>query len=96
MLLFLIFPLSGCVSKFTIVEIIDRTKSENLSCVQVLQKFYEDENNEYYFGCEKSDLIIVKYKGGSSESVSDAFKNNHIHISDLDLYNISYYKEPKN
>ena len=79
-----------------IKSITDKTKTMiNFACAEVLSSFYEDEFNIYYFDCMKNKYVIVKYKDNSEETVSDALKNNHIKISDLDKYNIKYIKERK-
>ncbi len=39
--------------------------------------------------------MIVKYESGFEEPISEALKDKTITISDLDRYNISYYKEEK-
>ncbi len=77
-------------------EIIDRTVTEQLSTDTALEKFYEDDENEYFYGSIKSEYVIVKYTDGSTETVSSALKNGKITLSDLDKYNISYIKQSKN
>ena len=37
--------------------IVDRTKEEDISCDTALEKFYEDDGYEYYFGCIKSQYV---------------------------------------
>ena len=76
-------------------EITDRTVNEQISTDTALEKFYEDDENEYYYGSIKSEYVIVKYTDGSTETVSSALKNGKITLSDLDKYNISYIKQPK-
>lgn len=83
----------GTVSMKKIANIIDKTTTEEMTCASVLDKFYEDNNYEYYFSCAKSSIVIVKYTDGTEEDIETALNNNHIKISDLDNYNISYIKE---
>lgn len=75
--------------------IVDKTKDSNIVCAQVLEKFYEDDTYEYYFGSAKGDLVIVEYSNGEKESVSDALNRGKITIDELDDYGIKYYSEEK-
>jgi len=76
-----------------ILEIVDVTKTiKNFVCADALEEFYKDEQYTYYFSCIKSSYVIVKYKDGSQITVVKALKNREISISDLDSYNINYYK----
>lgn len=59
-------------------KIIDNTKT----CNQEKEKFYEDENNEYYFSCTKSANIKILY-GNKEYNLNDALKNKIINIDDL-------------
>ncbi len=76
-----------------ILEIVDETVTNNLTCDTALEKFYTDNDYTYYFSCIKSDYVIVKYEDGTTEKVVDAINNNKITIKELDKYNINYYKE---
>ena len=76
-------------------EIIDRTVTEPISTDTALEKFYEDDGNEYFYGSIKSEYVIVKYTDGTQETVVSALKNGKITLSDLDKYGISYIKQPK-
>ena len=67
----------------------------SFSCAEALDKFYEDENYEYYYNCLKSKYIVVIYEDNSEETVKDALKKGHIKISDLDNYKIDYIKYEK-
>ena len=79
-----------------IKSIIDKTKEINdFSCDSALEKFYEDDNYNYFFNCIKGEYMIVEYKDGSKETIEEALKNQNITIYDLDLYEIDYYKESK-
>lgn len=73
-------------------ETIGRT---DLAFAQALEKFYEDENFEYFYSCIKSNYITVTYKDGTKETVKDALAKGHITIKDVDNYKIHYYKEAK-
>lgn len=66
--------------------------SNNKSCAEVMDGFYEDDNYTYYFDCAKSKYIIVEYESGYKESIKDALKYGTITINDLDTYNIKYTK----
>lgn len=79
-----------------IKEIKDLTKNMiSFSCAEALDKFYEDDNYEYYYNCLKSKYIVVIYEDNSEETVKDALKKGHIKISDLDNYKIDYIKYEK-
>ena len=83
-------------TKYVIKEIKDLTKNMLIfSCAEAIDKFYEDENYEYYYDCLKSKYIIVIYEDNSEEIVKDALKKGHIKISDLDRYQIDYIKYEK-
>ena len=81
--------------EINVSEIIDRTVTEQISTDAALEKFFEDDENEYYYGSIKSEYVIVKYSDGSQETVSSALQNGKITLSDLDKYNIGYIKQPK-
>ena len=81
--------------QFEIVEIRDREKEEGLPCDTALEKFYEDESNEYYFSVIKSQYVVVTYNDGSSEDIVTALNADRITIADLDKFNIEYRIEPK-
>ena len=76
-------------------EIRDRAKEENLPCDDALEKFYEDESNEYYFGAIKSHYVIVTYKDGTLEDIVTALYAGRVTIADLDKFGIEYYINPK-
>ena len=59
-------------------KIIDNTKT----CDQEKEKFYEDENNEYYFSCTKSANIKILYEN-KEYNLNDALKNKIINVDDL-------------
>ena len=77
--------------------IVDKTESmDDFVCLEALQQFYEDDNYRYSYSCIKSDYVVVKYKDGTEITVKDALASKKITISDLDKFNIKYYKEEKN
>lgn len=79
-----------------VIDIVDTTEYiEEFVCREALEEFFEDENNEYYYSCMKSEYIIVKYENGFEETVTNALKNGSINISDLDTYGIKYIKMEK-
>lgn len=69
-------------------------KEENLPCDTALEKFYEDESNEYYFSVIKSQYVVA-YNDGSSEDIVTALNADRIIMADLDEFNIEYRIEPK-
>lgn len=80
----------------SVIEIKDMTKDiKDFACAEALEGFYEDDNYAYYWSCIKNKYMIVKYKSGYEETISNALKYGTIEISDLDKYNISYIKQNK-
>ena len=76
-------------------EIRDRAKEENLPCDDAIERFYEDESNEYYFSAIKSQYVVVIYNNGTSEDIVTALNSGRVTISDLDEFGIEYYSETK-
>ncbi len=77
----------------TVVDIVDRTKTEPLVTPDVLEGFWHDEEYAYYFSSFRSDLIIVHYSDGTQEPVREALGAGRVTIADLDRFGIGYYKE---
>lgn len=93
---FMTYKIPNKDTKYVIKEIRDLTKSMlTFSCAEALDKFYEDENYQYFYNCLKSKYIIVIYEDNSEETVKEALKKEHIKISDLDTYKIDYLKYEK-
>ena len=59
-----------------------------------MEYFWRDDVYYYIFSSIKSDYIIVYYKDGSEQNVKEALKQGKIKITDLDLFDIHYDKEP--
>lgn len=78
-----------------VVDIWDRTKTEQIACDTALEKFWEDETNEYYFECIKSQYIIVMDSTGGTVDVVTALEEGLITIETLDSYGIKYDTKPK-
>lgn len=81
--------------KNTGFTIIDKTKEKDIMCGMAFERFYEDDKYIYEWNCMKDSLMIVKYKNGQTERVSEALKKGKIKISDLDRLNITYEKREK-
>ena len=78
-----------------VVDIWDQTTREQIACASALEKFWEDETNEYYFGCIKSDYIMVMDSTGRIVDVVTALEEGLITIETLDSYGIKYDTKPK-
>ena len=78
-----------------VVDIYDRAEEENLPCDEAMELFYEDETNEYYFSCIKSQYIMVMDSTGRTTDVVTALNEGLITIDDLDYYGIEYFAVPK-
>ena len=78
-----------------VVDIWDQTTREQILCASALEKFWEDETNEYYFSCIKSQYIMVMDSTGRIVDVVTALEEGLITIETLDYYGIGYSKQPK-
>ena len=78
-----------------VVDIWDQTTREQIACASALEKFWEDETNEYYFECIKSQYIIVMDSTGRTVDVVTALNEGLITIETLDNYGIKYDTKPK-
>lgn len=78
-----------------IVSIVDRTQTEGLSYDTAMEKFFEDENNEYYFCGMYSQYIVVHYEDGSQEDIVTALTAGRVAVTDLDRFEIGYKVEEK-
>ena len=78
-----------------VVDIWDQTTREQILCASALEKFWEDETNEYYFSCIKSQYIMVMDSTGRIVDVVTALEDGLITIETLDYYGIGYSKQPK-
>lgn len=78
-----------------VVDIWDRTIEEELVCATAEEKFWEDENAEYYFGCIKSQYVIVMDNTARTVDVVTALNEGLITVETLDHYGIGYFAEPK-
>lgn len=58
-------------------------------------KFYEDENYEYYYPHQKTEVVKVYFKGGIWMTVEQALKENKITLDLLDKYEVEYIKKNK-
>lgn len=86
----------GVTTEKTVVNIIDKTLDSDISTCDALEGFFSDERYDYYYFSIRSEYVVVIYSDGSEETVMDALAKGIITITDLDEYNIGYYKEPKN
>lgn len=78
-----------------IIDICDRTETENISCDTAFEKFYEDQKNEYYFNVIKSQYITVTYNNGDTENIVAAINSGRATLKDLDEFDIKYYAQAK-
>ena len=78
-----------------VVDVWDQTAREQITCASALQKFWEDDEAEYYFECIKSQYILVMDSTGRIVDVVTALKEGLITIETLDYYGIKYGTEPK-
>ncbi len=76
-----------------VIEIIDRTKTEEIFTDDALEPFCVDEKYVYSFPSVKSEYVIVKIDNGDEMNVKNALAEGLITITELDRWNIQYYKE---
>ncbi len=81
--------------KDTIVSITDPTKDGEFAYDDALEKFFEDEVNEYFFSGIYSQYVIVHYADGTSEDIVSALNSGRATIADLDRFGVRYRAEPK-
>jgi len=81
----------SCSYAFGNYVLIDNAKY----CASMKEQFYQDDIYIYYFDCIKSHDMLVKYDNGFEETISDALRQGHIVIQDLDKFDIYYIKEEK-
>ncbi len=77
------------------IEVIDIVFPEDRLYDAALDNFYEDDEYIYQFGCLMSDAITVYYSDGTTQNVKEALADGNIVITDLNKYNITYTKIPK-
>ena len=76
-----------------VVDIVDATKNSDIDTPDAVEPFYSDGEYTYFFSSIKSQYITVYYSNSESENIVDALDSGRIDISELDRFNISYYKE---
>lgn len=79
-----------------VVDIWDRSIRECLLVNTAIEKFWEDEANEYCFPNMISHYVMVKDNTGRTVDVKTALEEGLITVKDLDTYGIGYITEPKN
>ena len=78
-----------------VAAIWDRTQTEQIPCDLAVEKFWEDETNEYCFACMKSQYVIVMDSTSRTRDVVTALKEGLITVETLDKYGIQYSTVPK-
>ena len=58
-------------------------------------KFYEDENYEYYYPSQKTEVVTVYFENGTFMTAEEALKQGKITIELLDKYEVDYIKKNK-
>ena len=62
---------------------------------QSLEPFYEEDGYVYSFPSIRSTAVIVYYKDGTTKPIKEALADHTVQISDLDRFEIQYFKEEK-
>ena len=73
------------------IEIIDAT----FSCGNSPEEFYSDDKYTYYFSCQQSNSVYVKYENGNKELVVTALENKNVTIKQLENAGLKFYKNEK-
>ena len=79
----------------SIIDIIDPTKKKGFSYDTAMEKFFEDEMYDYFFGGIYSQHVIVHYADGTTEDIVTALNSGKASIADLNRFGIPYWAEPK-
>lgn len=79
------------ITKKNQIEIIDAT----YSCNQIKEKFYEDDTYIYYYPCQKSSSVFVKFSNNNKLLVTDALKEEKVTINELIKAGLEVIKEKK-
>lgn len=82
--------------KVTVVNIVDRTKTEPIAVPDALEEIYYDGTYRYYLSGIYSQYVIVTYSDGTQEDVKSALQSGRATIADLDRFDIFYWKESNN
>ncbi len=78
-----------------VTAIVDTSKDQNITLPSALELFYQDAENEYYFGVIMSQYIKVIYQDGSSDDIKTALKAGYATLEDLDRLGVHYYVRPR-
>lgn len=73
------------------IEILDAT----YTCAQVIEKFYEDDEYEYFFSCAQSNSTFVKLSDGNKMLVVTALEEGKVTIKELEEAGLYFIKEKK-
>lgn len=73
------------------IEILDAT----YTCAQVIEKFYEDDEYEYFFSCAQSNSTFVKLSDGNKMLVVTALEEGKVTIKELEEAGLDFYKRKK-
>lgn len=76
-------------------DIRDMAKEQNIPTDTAMEKFFEDDEEVYYFPSVKSEYVIATFADGSAMTVKEALEKGYIHIRALDIYGIRYISEKK-
>jgi len=79
-----------------LVNIVDLTEVNQLSTDSALEEFFKDADYTYYFPSIKSEYIECQFSNGDRVKFVEAFNSGKVTISDLDTYDIFYWKVDKN
>ena len=83
--------IENAIPRYEIENIIYHSGAEDTA----LEAFYSDDKYTYYFPTIRSNAVIVYYKNGIEQTVTEALAEGKITMSDLDRYEIEYYADAK-
>ena len=78
----------------SVVNIVDETKNSDIALPSMIEAFYRDAENTYFFGAIKSSYVTVHYSDGTTENIVPALASGRATVGDLKRFNIGYFVEP--
>lgn len=82
-------------AKIHLVEIRDTAEEEQIPCDSAMEKFWEDEENAYYFPCVKSRYVYAMDSTGMCFDIITALNQGLAAMESLDTFGIEYITIPK-
>lgn len=78
-----------------IVNIVDRSVTDDIPTAEGVEKFYENEMFEYYFTSVKSEYVIAVMYDGREMTLSEALEKGYTDPSEFEKYAFEYFRKVK-